>query len=253
MSMQRMLFVSVFALVALAFSLAQSVQPKASAAPGSSPAPAASSTRDTLTIEELYLSQEVEIQLLRNQAFNNNRDSKTLALLDIKGMVESGKVTKDSKEVMAILDALAGEGVYRVVKTDGSVSNNFPEVRRDAVAILGKVGGKVAHDTLYKVLTSDREPMVLAEAVYALGVAPDANKDSLVYLAEILHSNSALALPDQNLSFSALLSVEKIAAKLGGINDPDVINGVLDVVYGRYQRNVVQKALEVLKKMRAPK
>jgi hypothetical protein len=209
----------------------------------------ATGDQGTLTIEQLYLSQEVEIQLLRTQAFSNTREGKALALQDIKSGIEAGKYSSDSKEVMVILDALAGEGVYRTVRTNGELSNDFPDIRKDSVALLGLIGGKAARDILIKVLHSDKEPMVQAEAIYALGNAKDASKDNLPYMAEILHNNSALSTPDQNLAYAALLAVEKIAVKEKGIADPDIINAVLDVIYGRYQRNVVLKALDVLKKM----
>lgn len=247
MSVRSMLLVFVLALVGSVTLFAQT----------DAAAKQSSGTADqgSLTIEDLYLSQEVEVQLLRTQAQANNRESKLLALQDIRSMIESGKANADSKEVLSILDALAGEGVYKVVTTGGEVSNNFPDVRRSAVELLGKIGGRFARDTMLKVLSNDKETMVQAEAVYALGVSATAdNKDVLPFIAKTLHVNNSRVSPDQNLANSCLLTIEKIAAKQKGIADPEIINAVLDVAYGgRYITPVVRKAFQVLGKLRSTK
>jgi len=248
MSVSRILFLMVLALASVALATAQAKTPAPTATPTKAPA---STSNSTLTIEELYLSQEVEVQLLRTQASANNRDSKLLALQDIQGMIDQGKVTQDSKEVVTILEALAGEGVYRETRTNGVVSNDFPDVRRSAVELLGKVGGKASFDILTKVLLNDKEPMVQAQAIYALGTVPDVSKESLKYIAEVLHNNSARQEPDENLAMSGLLSLEKISGKVGGVNDPEVINEIIVIAFNNQFPKIVQnrakKLLEIFR------
>jgi hypothetical protein len=205
-----------------------------------------------LTIEDLYLTQEIEIQLLRSQAGNNNLDSKLLALQDIRSMVESGKVSESSQEVLLILDGLAGEGVSRIVTNAGAVTNDFPQVRREAIALLGRVGGRAARSTILRALNNDKEDTVRAEAVYALGVSAGTdNGDAIPFIARVLHNNTQRLNPDFNLAHACLLAIEKISEKQGGVADPDIILAVVDVAFSKKYNTLVERKAEiVLRKLR---
>jgi HEAT repeat protein len=201
----------------------------------------------TVSIEELYLSQEVEVQVLRTQALSNTRETKIMALQNIRQMVEDKRVTADNKEVVTLLQSLAGEGVFRVTRQDGAVANNFPDVRREAVELLGKVGGAEAKITLQKVALEDKEPMVLAEAVYAMGrMATADDKDLMQYLTKVMMRNNARVAPDNNLAFSCLLTIEKLAKTFKGIADPELIGALLDTASGVYLKDVRMKAIQVI-------
>ena len=89
------------------------------------------------TIEELYLSQDLELQIMRSQALANDRDLKRLALRNIRSMVEEGN---QSDGMYVILESLATEGTARQIRSEGAVINNFPEIRREATELLGRVG-----------------------------------------------------------------------------------------------------------------
>ena len=210
----------------------------------------ASGTQDkggTVSIEELYLSQEVEVQVLRTQSMSNSRETKIVALQNIRQMVEDKRVSADNKEIVTLLQSMAGEGVFRVTREDGSVANYYPDVRREAVELLGKVGGKEAKITLQKVALEDKEPMVLAEAVYAMGrMATGDDKDMLQYLTKVMMRNNARVAPDNNLAFSCLLTVEKLAVKFKGIADPELIGALLDTASGVYLKDVRMKAIQVI-------
>lgn len=213
-----------------------------------------SSGGGSLSIEELYLTQEVQIQILRSQALSNTRESKLLALQNIRSMIQDKTATGDTKEVVTILEALAGEGVYRTTRQNGEVINDFPDIRRQAVETLGDLGGAAVKPILQKVLIEDKEPMVLSEAVYAMGkVATKDDKDVLPYIAKTLVRNNTRIAPDNNLAFACMLAIEKISEKTGGVGDPDIVNALLDIASGSYLRDVRLKAFSVLTKIRVTK
>lgn len=205
----------------------------------------------SLTIEELYLSSDIEIQLIRSQAVSDNRDNKILAIQTIRQMLDAGRVTQSDQAVVVVLESLAGEGVTKTVRSGGRVINNFPEVRRQAVQLLGQIGGERAQEILFDVVDEDPEPMVLSEAVYALGVI-GSNEDmrTTLYLADVLDRNTARVNPDNNLAFACLLSLEKLMNSDEGIADPDVLASLLDVVGGNYIQTVRLKALDVIEQLR---
>jgi len=65
------------------------------------------------TIEELYLSQDIELQIVRGQALSNDREMKLLALQTIRQMVQDGSLSEDNPGLFTVLESLATEGTAR--------------------------------------------------------------------------------------------------------------------------------------------
>ena len=203
------------------------------------------------TIEELYLSQDIELQIIRSQAISPDREMKLLALQSIRSMVEDGSLTDDNPGLFVVLESLALEGTGRTVRSQGRIVNNYPEVRRQAANVLGEVGGERAREVLVQILREDPETMVLSEAVYALGAGDIENDDrSLAYIVDVLDSQSTAQIPDNNLAYAALLTIDKIAEKRGGVSDPEILDAVLNVATGSYIRTVRLKALDTIDQLR---
>lgn len=209
------------------------------------------SQRQEQTIEELYLSQDIELQIIRGQALSNDRELKFLALQSIRASVENGALTEDNPGLFIILESLATEGTARQVRSEGAIINHFPEIRRQSAQLLGEIGGERSQQVLLTILQEDPEPMVLAEAVYALGtIGINDDNETLNNIVFMLRRENARVAPDNNLAFASLLAMEKIAASQGGISDPDAINVVLEVASGAYVRDVRLKAIDVINKLR---
>ncbi len=207
--------------------------------------------REEQTIEELYLSQDIELQIIRGQALSNDRQLKFLALQSIRSSVEEWTLTDDNPGLFVVLEALATEGTARQVRSEGAVINNYPEIRRQAAQLLGEIGGERSQQVLLTILSEDPEPMVLAEAVYALGtIGLNEENETLDHIVHMLRRENARETPDNNLAFASLLALEKIAASQGGISDPETINVVLEVAAGSYVRDVRLKAIDVINKLR---
>ena len=203
------------------------------------------------TIEELYLSQDIELQIIRSQALSPDREMKLLALQSIRSMVEDGSLTEDNPGLFVVLESLALEGTGRTVRSEGRVVNNYPEIRRQAASVLGEVGGEEAREVLVSILREDPEPMVLSEAVYALGAGDmEVDERTLTYVVDVLQGSNTSETPDNNLAYATLLTLDKIAEKQGGISDPEILDAVLNVATGRYIRTVRLKALDTIDKLR---
>jgi HEAT repeat protein len=204
------------------------------------------------TIEELYLSQDIELQIVRGQALSNDREMKLLALQTIRQMVEDGSLTEDNPGLFTVLEALATEGTARQVRSGGAVINNYPDIRRQAAQLLGEVGSPRAREVLIDVLQEDPETMVLSEAVYALGTIGD-NEDNrtIRHITRVLTVQNAAEAPDNNLAYASLLAMEKIAQAQGGLSDPEDINAILGVAGGSYIQAVRLKAVDVLSNLRS--
>ena len=121
-----------------------------------------------MTIEELFL-KSIEFQILREKATSDDRDVKLSALDDLEKRIDAGLSSSDAAQVEFVLEYLALEGSGRISRENGRKINDFPEVRRRAASLLGRVGTEEAKNALIRVLLIDDEPMVKAEAAYALG------------------------------------------------------------------------------------
>ena len=206
-----------------------------------------------LTIEELYLEQDVDMRVIGSQARSSSRQTKALALQIVRAMLNDGRITRNNPELVPILRGLALEGTGRKVRQGSDmVMNNFPEIRRSASQLLGEVGGDGAQQALLEVLRVDDEPMVLAEAVYALGlIGSNDNNEVTTGIAAMLRDQNRRPTPDNNLAFASLLALDRIAVANNGIDDVYLIETVLDVVsHGAYLRTVRMKAIDTLYRLR---
>ncbi|MEM5947768.1 HEAT repeat domain-containing protein [Spirochaetia bacterium 38H-sp] len=209
------------------------------------------SSGDVSTIEEYYLSQDIELRLIQDEAYSESEELKQLALRNLEKMADEGRLSDDGA-AFTILQTLATETYSKEVKRNNRVVNNFPEIRRQACQLLGKIGGEKAKDILLDVVQKEKEPMVVAEAVYGLGkIGINDNEEVTNVLAFKLHQENLKTTPDNNLAFSTLLAIEKLAKTNNGISNPELVSAIGEIITrGNYIRPVKLKALSVLEEMR---
>lgn len=197
------------------------------------------------TIEDLFL-KSIEFQVLREQAFSDDYEIKMKALDDLDRKIAEGSVGDNSAQVDFMLEYLAMEGTGRTTREGGRLVNNFPEVRRRAANLLGKIGTENSKNALIRVLLVDDEPMVKAEAAYSLGVV-GLNKDNEVVKAlDYVFSKEDPSQPDNNFAYAIALAIEKLAKSGQGISDPIAYKTLVKIAQGNYLRTVKAKALQVL-------
>ena len=198
------------------------------------------------TIEELYLSQEIEIQIISSQARSNDRDSKLLAIETVRKLYDAGDL-QITPELFTVIESLATEGTSREVRSGGRIVNYFPVVRKEAAALLGDIGGPGAKSVLLEIVREDPEPMVLAEAIYGLGkIGLNENNEVTNHLIYVLTRENAQLAPDNNLALATLLALEKLVAQ-GVALDTDTVGMIIDISTNyRYITMVRDRARDVL-------
>ncbi len=203
-----------------------------------------------LTVEELYL-KNIEFQIMKEKAFSGDREMKLNVLKNLEKEISEGKVGSNDLDVEFILEYLAMEGSTRKVIENKRLVNYFPEVRRRACNLLGKLGGERAKDALITVLLNDPEPMVKSEAAYALGEI-GLNKNGEVVKALLFAlNNQDPRKADNNFAYAVVLAIEKIAKKNGGIKDPEAYRALVKIADGQsYIRVVRNKAIQVLDELK---
>ena len=203
------------------------------------------------TIEELYLQSQVKVKIIKAEAESIDRDMKLIALQDIEEMVSDGQVSTDDKQMVGILSSLGTEGISNQVIEQGAVINDFPMVRKEAVRLMGDVGGDYARDALVNVLLSEPEPMVLSEAVVALSkVGADEQGIVLAVISDAMRSQTALN-KDNNFANAFILAIDNLAQNNNGVDDLRVFEELTKIADPRsgYITVVRKKAFELLKSL----
>lgn len=203
------------------------------------------------TIEELYLQSAIKTQIIKAEAASPDRDMKMVALTDIREMVAEGSA-RDNPEILEVLGDLAGEGVTNIVREQGLVINDFPEVRREAAKILGEMGTPEAARELNTILLTDPEPMVMSEAILAISniSVEDTNARNRSMAAAIYRQTAVNK--DNNFAYTYLQAVENVASREGGINDPMIFEEVAKIADARqgYNRVVRERAFRLLRELK---
>ena len=203
------------------------------------------------TIEELYLQSQVKVKIIKAEAESIDRDMKLIALQDIEEMVSDGQVSTDDKQMVGILSSLGTEGISNQVIEQGAVINDFPMVRKEAVRLMGDVGGDYARDALVNVLLSEPEPMVLSEAVVALSkVGADEQGIVLAVISDAMRSQTALN-KDNNFANAFILAIDNLAQNNNGVDDLRVFEELTKIADPRsgYITVVRKKAFDLLKSL----
>ena len=200
-----------------------------------------------LTVEDVFL-RRIELMIVQEKAFSDDRESKMSAVEQIEDMLLDGNASKD--DYVPVLEYLAMEGITRQVREARHVVNNFPELRRKSAELLGHMGGEDAKDALILILIKDDEPMVKAEAAFALGrIGLNENQETveaLVYAFDRMNT----VLPDQNFALAIVNAFEKLDMATGQGLAEDAYRVLINVLQGGYLRRVKTKALQVLENMR---
>jgi len=210
-------------------------------------------TTKEMTIEELFL-KSVEFQVLREKAFSDDYEMKMNALDDLEKKIADGSAGANDAQAGFVLEYLALEGSARLNRENGRVVNYFPEVRRRAAGMLGRLGTEDAKNALVRVLLIDDEPMVKAEAAYALGVTGINQDNEVVQVLAYTYDHEDPTKPDNNFAYAIVLAIEKLSQKTsGGLTDPAGYRTLVKIAQGNYIRTVKTKALQVLDELKATK
>jgi hypothetical protein len=213
-------------------------------------AQSAQTTGKELTIEEKFLQKSIELQVLKEQAFAPEYDSKMVALDDLAQKIGKGSLGTEADDVEFILEYLAMEGTSHTVREGLRLANYYPDVRRRATELLGKVRTERAKDALITVLLNDDEPMVKAQAAYALGELGMNDDNEVAAALAFAVDREDQTRVDNNWGYAMVLAFEKLNQKTGGIKYPGAFRALVKISQGNYLATVRQKALQVLEAMK---
>jgi len=209
---------------------------------------AQSTSGNEMSVEESYLQQSIELMIIRETARATTRESKMIALEYIGEALDHGNTSDDIRQT---LEYLSREGRRTVARENGRVMNNFPDVRRHAARYLGQIGTEEARDALLEICQFENEPMVLQEAIKALGdIGLNDNNETIANIAWVMRRFDNLN-PDNLMAIATIDAFEKIARKNGGISSPEAIQTLIRISDGHYIRPVQERARQLIAELRS--
>ena len=209
--------------------------------------PGLSSADREMSVEQSYLQESIELMIIREQSRTDSRDMKMVALEYIGDAINRGN---RSDEIRASLEYLSMEGVLNVTRENGRVVNNFPDVRKQAATYLGQMGTPEAQQALLKMVNVDNEPMVITEAIRALGTMGSNDNDEVTTIISWTVNRFDRLNPDNFMALSAIDAFERIALANNGIRDRAAIDTIIRISEGPYITPIQNRARELLNDLR---
>ncbi len=201
-----------------------------------------SAQESEMTVEQAYLSS-VEDIIVKELVATEGRDNKLVALQYIESAIDAGR---NSADMHASLDILAGEGTFSQSRTEGRLSNNYPDIRQKACELLGRLGTPEAKDTLVKVTLADNEPMVVSAAIRSLADIGLNEEDDVISTIAWTARRFDILNPTSSLALEILNAYEKLAPTVK--NSQEMINSIANIATNyAYVTPVRNRAYEVLR------
>jgi len=195
-----------------------------------------------ITVEQAYLNS-IEGVMIKEMVAAEGRDSKRVALQYIEEALNEGR---KSEEIQAALSTLATEGLSSVVREDGRVVNNYPEIRLRACELLGQMGTDKAKDVLVSVMYTDNEPSVITAAVKSLGEIGKNDNDEVFNMINWIARKFDTVNPTSSLALEILNTFEKISGSV--TNKKDMFETVMRIANNySYVTPVRTRAYEVMR------
>jgi hypothetical protein len=207
------------------------------------------STDGEMSVEESYLQQSIENMIIRDQSRSGGREEKMIALDYIEDAISRGNVSED---VRIALEYISMEGLTNKTMENGRLINNFPDIRKRAVADLGNIGTPEAKNTIIRLVIAESEPMVLTEAFKSLAkIGINENGETVNAIAWVVNRFESGIVGDEQMALSALEAFEILADKNSGAVNNTVITTISRIATSsHYNRIIRDQARMVLDKLR---
>lgn len=196
------------------------------------------------SVENEYLN-DVDSDIITTLVDSDDYDNKLVALQYLTSAIEDGNT---SDGIIRALDRLAGEGLTTQTRTNGRLTNNYPEIRRQACLLMAQVPTEHTKNVLTSIVVSDNEPAVIAAAVKSLGEVGINNNDETVNAIAFANTRIQVLNPSSSLAHEVLNAFELLADSTE--NKKPMIDAIARIASDyHYPVKTRQKAQKLLKSL----
>ena len=222
-----------------------------STAPDTQDETGGNSDGELMRVEDLYLREQVPMDVAAEQIRTGSRRLRMLAIRTIEEQINRGLVDPASEDVFRALEPAVNGGVLAFNHSvERSLHIYDPMVRREAVRVMGLLGTERAQARLVTLVQNDPEPLVRVQALRGIaGIATDPTGEVSRAVARAILREQAGA-PHQETVLSAVIALDALAS------NPDnsfhesaremLVRAASD---GRFIKLVRTRALEALSRL----
>ena len=192
----------------------------------------------------LFAQESVEQYLLNltqpkvkdyiNLMYNGSHENKLLAATKLRELKDNSDATID-----ALIYGLQ-QGTIYVERKNGKVTNDFWDVRTVSALALGEIGNPKVLPYLYQAVRY--EPDNYVRSAIAIAIGKIGKKESLPEITRMIETADTSGTDDV-LLLACIDAIKKIGDREGFIP-------LVEIIRGKYRRNVRIAAMEALKNMK---
>jgi hypothetical protein len=189
---------------------------------------------------------KINKQVIQSMATSSNPQLKSLLLDELAYDIESGKISAGDSASIETLKTVVLEGLNSIDVTESSYTKILPDIKVKACRLLGAVGGDDAKNVLIELIKNEREPVVLAEAMRALGqLKITLSTYDFIIIANQIRTQD-LKARDNYFASSVISCVESLYETGQVFNQPDFLRSLILIAEGNYLKSVREYAWTVI-------
>lgn len=194
------------------------------------------------SVEDEYLNDYDSVVVL-GLAKSNEYENKQFALKMVQNAINNGNV---GPEIMEAVEQLAGEGLNTQTRTNGQLINNFPDIRREACLLMGKIKTEESKTFLLQVALTETEPSVIAASVNSLGNIALNKNDEVVNAISYMSRRFQILNPTNSLASEVIDCYEKLLDSTE--NKKTIVDSLTQIASDyHFKTDVRKRALKLMK------
>ena len=175
------------------------------------------------------------------------RSQYQMLMEELKVRSEKNSAAKNYPSLLALLTKAAGVGVFNPVRRNGVYINDFPEIRAQAVELLGKYGTLASQQFLLELLDYEWDAQVQLQIIRAIGsLQSDLSGKVLKTLRSKVESKKVLITKNPLLTLEIIRSIKAVCIYSGTIG-ADAINSLMYIYRSDTPRSLRRLAIQTLR------
>lgn len=188
--------------------------------------------------------------VLKEELGSGERARKRRILETIEKHFRSKEPREHENAFVSVVEYLAEEGVLRSEYRRGVIQNDFPEIRREAVRLLGLYGDHRSARLIHSILSSEWDSSVSRACIVALGKLGGVEDGrGLERMAMMINRNEYNGISPNLFATSLITAVERISRYRGVVSGE--VGEILGSIYlGPFQGKVRKKAITTMRDLK---
>ncbi len=188
--------------------------------------------------------------LLRQELLFGNRERHLRVLREVRRRLESPEPAARKKAFLSVLEEIAGEGVLRTDYRRGKIENDFPELRAEAVRLLGIYGDIQSLSFINSLGENEWDGEVLLRCIEALGLLGGMENGADLFRMGRSISSSDYAGNDPGSFALVVIEATKRISRYQGRIQGEVMEILKKIYLGPFPRSVRNTAISTLRDLR---